>query len=96
MHAVLTGLSLAIAYLLDIHLGFSFSAGLIDLLLYGSAPAAKNVWLLIVMGLVFFVVYYVLFPLAIRWWDLRTPGRQPRGRVRGRAGRPTSRASTRC
>jgi N-acetylglucosamine PTS system EIICBA or EIICB component len=78
VHAVLTGLSLAIAYLLDIHLGFSFSAGLIDLLLYGSAPAAKNAWLLIVMGLVFFVVYYVLFRLAIRWWDLRTPGRQPR------------------
>ena len=50
VHAVLTGLSLAIAYLLDIHLGFSFSAGLIDLLLYGTAPAAKNVWLLIVMG----------------------------------------------
>ncbi|MDT0353585.1 glucose PTS transporter subunit IIA [Pseudonocardia charpentierae] len=78
VHAVLTGLSLAIAYLLDIHLGFSFSAGLIDLLLYGSAPAAKNVWLLIVMGLVFFVVYYVLFRLAIRWWNLRTPGREPR------------------
>ena len=78
VHAVLTGLSLAIAYLLDIHLGFSFSAGLIDLLLYGTAPAAKNVWLLIVMGLVFFVVYYVLFRLVIRWWDLRTPGRQPR------------------
>src|SRR5689334_4129296 len=78
VHAVLTGLSLAIAYLLDIHLGFSFSAGLIDLLLYGSAPAAKNVWLLIVMGLVFFVVYYVLFRLVIRWWNLRTPGREPR------------------
>ena len=77
VHAVLTGLSLAIAYLLDIHLGFSFSAGLIDLLLYGTAPAAKNVWLLIVMGLVFFAVYYVLFRLVIRWWNLRTPGREP-------------------
>lgn len=43
IHALLTGLSLAIAYLLDIHLGFSFSAGLIDLLLYGTAPAAKNI-----------------------------------------------------
>ena len=53
IHAVLTGLSLAIAYLLDIHLGFSFSAGLIDLLLYGTAPAAKNIPLLIVMGVVF-------------------------------------------
>jgi PTS system N-acetylglucosamine-specific IIC component len=77
VHAVLTGLSLAVAYLLDIHLGFSFSAGLIDLLLYGTAPAAKNVWLLIVMGLVFSAVYYVLFRLVIRWWNLRTPGREP-------------------
>ena len=42
VHAVLTGLSLAIAYLLDIHLGFSFSAGLIDFLLYGTAPAAQE------------------------------------------------------
>jgi PTS system N-acetylglucosamine-specific IIC component len=77
VHAVLTGLSLAIAYLLDIHLGFSFSAGLIDLLLYGTAPAAHNVWLLIVMGVVFFAVYYLLFRLVIKWWNLRTPGREP-------------------
>ena len=77
IHAVLTGLSLAVAYLLDIHLGFSFSAGLIDLLLYGTAPAAKNIPLLIVMGVVFFAVYYVLFRFAITRWNLRTPGREP-------------------
>ncbi|OBJ45562.1 PTS glucose transporter subunit IIBC [Mycolicibacterium mucogenicum] len=77
IHAVLTGLSLAVAYLLDIHLGFSFSAGLADLLLYGTAPAAKNIPLLIGMGVVFFVVYYVLFRFAITKWNLRTPGREP-------------------
>jgi PTS system N-acetylglucosamine-specific IIC component len=77
IHAVLTGLSLAIAYLLDIHLGFSFSAGLIDLLLYSTAPAAKNIPLLIGMGVVFFVVYYLLFRFAITRWNLRTPGREP-------------------
>ena len=77
IHALLTGLSLAIAYLLDIHLGFSFSAGLIDLLLYLSAPAAKNIPLLIGMGVVFFVVYYVLFRFAITKWNMRTPGREP-------------------
>jgi PTS system N-acetylglucosamine-specific IIC component len=77
LHAVLTGLSLAIAYLLDIHLGFSFSAGLIDLLLYGTAPAAKNIPLLIGMGVVFFVVYYLLFRFAIIKWNLITPGREP-------------------
>jgi PTS system N-acetylglucosamine-specific IIC component len=77
LHAVLTGLSLAVAYLLDIHLGFSFSAGLIDLLLYGTAPAAKNIPLLIGMGAVFFVVYYLVFRFAITKWNLRTPGREP-------------------
>ncbi|NBQ42387.1 MAG: PTS glucose transporter subunit IIBC, partial [Mycobacteriaceae bacterium] len=77
VHAILTGLSLAIAYLLDIHLGFSFSAGLIDLLLYGTAPAAKNIPLLVVMGLVFFVVYYLMFRFAIVRWNMRTPGREP-------------------
>ncbi|MCF6387065.1 PTS transporter subunit EIIC [Mycobacterium sp. MBM] len=77
VHAVLTGLSLAIAYLLDIHLGFSFSAGLIDLLLYGTAPAAKNIPLLIGMGVVFFVIYYLLFRFAITRWNMRTPGREP-------------------
>ncbi len=79
LHAVLTGLSLAIAYLLDIHLGFSFSAGLIDLLLYGTAPAAQNIPLLVGMGVVFFALYYVLFRFAIRRWNLRTPGREPEG-----------------
>ena len=77
IHAVLTGLSLAIAYLLDIHLGFSFSAGLADLVLYGTAPAAKNIPLLIVMGLVFSVIYFLLFWFAIKKWNLRTPGREP-------------------
>ena len=77
VHAVLTGLSLAIAYLLDIHLGFSFSAGLIDLLLYGTAPAAKNIPYLIVMGVVFFVVYYLMFRFAITRFNMRTPGREP-------------------
>ena len=75
LHAVLTGLSLAIAYLLDIHLGFSFSAGLIDLLLYGTAPAAQNIPLLLIQGLAFAVVYYVVFRFAIVKWNMRTPGR---------------------
>lgn len=77
VHALLTGLSLAIAYQLDIHLGFSFSAGLIDLLLYGTAPAAKNIPLLLVMGVVFFLVYFFLFRFVIIKWNMRTPGREP-------------------
>ena len=77
LHAVLTGLSMAIAHTLDIHLGFSFSAGLADLLLYGGAPAAKNIPLLVGLGLAFAVLYYVLFRFVIVKWNLRTPGRLP-------------------
>lgn len=76
LHALLTGLSLAVAYTLDIHLGFSFSAGLVDLLLYGTAPSAKNIPLLLVMGVVFFVLYYAIFRFAITRWNMRTPGRE--------------------
>ncbi|MDU6478823.1 MAG: glucose PTS transporter subunit IIA, partial [Corynebacterium kroppenstedtii] len=75
VHAVLTGLSLAIAELLNIHLGFSFSAGLLDLILYGTAPAAHNIPLLIVQGLAFAVLYYLIFRFAIVHWNLHTPGR---------------------
>lgn len=77
LHAVLTGLSLAIANVLDIHLGFSFSAGLVDLLLYGTAPAAQNIPLLVGLGLAFAALYYVLFRFVITKWNLRTPGRLP-------------------
>jgi PTS system N-acetylglucosamine-specific IIC component len=77
VHALLTGVSLAVSFLLDIHLGFSFSAGLIDLLLYGTAPAAKNIPLLLIQGVVFAAIYYLLFRLAIKVWNLNTPGREP-------------------
>jgi PTS system N-acetylglucosamine-specific IIC component len=77
IHAVLTGLSLAIAHLLDIHLAFSFSAGLADLILYCTAPAARNVPYLIAMGVIYFAVYYFLFRFAITKWNMRTPGREP-------------------
>ncbi len=77
IHALLTGLSLAIAYAFDVHLGFSFSAGLIDLLLYGTAPAAQNIPVLLVMGVGFFFLYYFMFRFAIERWNMRTPGREP-------------------
>ncbi|MFC4002355.1 PTS transporter subunit EIIC [Prauserella oleivorans] len=76
IHAVLTGISLALVNALDIHLGFSFSAGGIDFLLNAGAPAASNAWLLIPIGLVYAVIYYVLFRWAITKWNLRTPGRE--------------------
>ncbi len=76
IHAVLAGISMAIAQMLDIHHGFTFSAGLIDYVLnYGIA--SDNAWLLIPIGLVFGVVYYVIFRWAIVRFNIPTPGREP-------------------
>ncbi|MBD8162975.1 PTS N-acetyl glucosamine transporter subunit IIABC [Erwinia persicina] len=80
IHAILTGISLFVATSLGIHAGFSFSAGAIDYALMYKLPAAShNVWLLLVMGLVAFVVYFVLFSAVIRMLNLKTPGREDDG-----------------
>ncbi|CAX56244.1 PTS system, glucose-specific IIBC component [Erwinia pyrifoliae Ep1/96] len=77
IHALLTGISLFVATALGIHAGFSFSAGAIDYVLMFKLPAAShNVWLLLVMGAVAFVVYFVLFSAVIRMFNLKTPGRE--------------------
>jgi PTS system N-acetylglucosamine-specific IIC component len=74
IHAVLTGTSMALVNALDIHSGFGFSAGAIDYVLnFGISQHA--VWL-IPIGLVYAVLYYVLFRFVITKWNLRTPGRE--------------------
>ncbi|SUG34317.1 pts system, N-acetylglucosamine-specific IIABC component [Salmonella enterica subsp. arizonae] len=77
LHAILTGISLFVATLLGIHAGFSFSAGAIDYALMYNLPAASNnVWMLLVMGVVFFIIYFLLFSAVIRMFNLKTPGRE--------------------
>ncbi len=74
IHAVLTGLSLAICSALGIKLGFTFSAGAIDYVLnYGLSTKG---WEAIVIGLAYAVVYYGLFRFFIRKFNMATPGRE--------------------
>ena len=73
-HAVLSGVALVVADAFDIKHGFGFSAGLIDYLV--NFGEATNPLLIIPIGLVFGVVYYLLFTFAIRTYDLPTPGRE--------------------
>ncbi|MFI2030847.1 PTS transporter subunit EIIC [Streptomyces buecherae] len=75
VHAVLTGVSMAVTWALGIHDGFSFSAGLIDYLI--NWGLATKPWLIIPIGLCFAVVYYFLFRFLIIRFDLPTPGREP-------------------
>ncbi|WP_101842776.1 N-acetylglucosamine-specific PTS transporter subunit IIBC [Halobacillus sp. Marseille-P3879] len=74
VHALLTGLAMVVSFMLDIRHGFGFSAGLIDFSLnYG---IAQNPLLLIVVGLVFAAVYFVVFYFLIIKLNLKTPGRE--------------------
>lgn len=75
MHAVLTGLSLAIVNFLDIHTGFVFSAGAIDYVL--NYPISQRPLLLLPLALAYGALYYVIFRFAITRFNLRTPGRTP-------------------
>jgi PTS system N-acetylglucosamine-specific IIC component len=74
IHAVLTGLSLAICSLLGIKLGFTFSAGFIDYVL--NFGLSTHGWYAIPLGVAYAVVYYALFRFFIRRFNLPTPGRE--------------------
>ncbi|ASE35083.1 PTS glucose transporter subunit IIBC [Mammaliicoccus sciuri] len=75
IHALLTGISLFIAATFHWTAGFTFSAGLIDYLLSLSIPIANKPLMLLVLGLIMGVVYFVVFDFAIRTFNLKTPGR---------------------
>ncbi|KND31591.1 PTS transporter subunit EIIC [Streptomyces anulatus] len=74
IHAVLTGVSMALTWALGMKDGFGFSAGLVDFLL--NLGIASKPWLLVLVGLCFAVVYYVVFRFAITKFNLPTPGRE--------------------
>ncbi|MCD5362086.1 N-acetylglucosamine-specific PTS transporter subunit IIBC [Chromobacterium aquaticum] len=74
IHAVLTGLAMALMHALNIKLGFGFSAGLFDYLL--NFGLSTNPLLLVPVGIGYFALYYVLFVFFIKKFDLKTPGRE--------------------
>jgi PTS system N-acetylglucosamine-specific IIC component len=77
IHAVLTGVAFVIMDVLQVKLGFGFSAGLFDYVL--NFNKASRPLLLIPVGLAYFGVYYGLFRFVIIRFDLKTPGREAEG-----------------
>ncbi|GMK44270.1 MULTISPECIES: N-acetylglucosamine-specific PTS transporter subunit IIBC [Paenibacillus] len=74
IHAVLTGISAWLVVELGIHHGFGFSAGFLDYAI--NYPLSTKGWMIIPIGLVYAVVYYVLFRVVIVKLNLKTPGRE--------------------
>lgn len=75
LHAILTGLSMVVMNVLEVKLGFTFSAGMFDYVL--SYGLGHNGWYLIPIGVAYGLVYYLLFTWVITKFNLPTPGREP-------------------
>ena len=77
VHCVLAGLSFMLMHILHVGVGMTFSGGLIDLVLFGVMQGnAKTHWMwVVVVGAVYFVLYYIIFRFMISKFDYKTPGR---------------------
>src|SRR4029079_320810 len=71
LHALMTGIVMAVPHWLGMHLGFGFSAGLFDYVLNFSRSTRP--WLLLPIGLGYFALYYTLFRYVIARFDLKPP-----------------------
>jgi len=78
IHSVLAGLAYMLMHILKVGVGMTFSGGLIDLTLFGILQGnARTNWIMVVLvGLVYFAVYFLLFRALIRWRNYVTPGRE--------------------
>jgi PTS system N-acetylglucosamine-specific IIC component len=76
LHAVFTGISLAVSAFFHWTAGFAFSAGFVDYFLSLKNPVASKPLMLVVQGLVFACIYYFGFRFAIKKFNLMTPGRE--------------------
>ena len=76
VHAILTAISVFIAASFNWVAGFGFSAGFVDFVLSSRLPNAHKPYMLILLGIIFFILYYVIFTTLIRVFNLKTPGRE--------------------
>ena len=78
IHCVFAGLAYMLMHILNVGVGMTFSGGIIDMVLFGVLQGnAKTHWINIVwVGLIYFAVYYAVFSIIIKKFNLITPGRE--------------------
>ena len=76
LHAILMGISMYICAASPFRIGFNFSAGLMDYFMCLNAPMTQNPGLLLPVGLLFGLLYYIVFRFCILHFHLKTPGRE--------------------
>ena len=78
VQVILAGSAYMIAHMLNIAVGLTFSGGFLDLFLFGILQGnEKTSWLRIIpVGIIYFILYYVIFTFMIKKFDFKTPGRE--------------------
>ena len=78
VHAFFDGLSFFIADILNISIGNTFSGGLIDFTLFGVLQGNdKTNWIyVLIVGVIWFALYYFTFRFLITKFNVMTPGRE--------------------
>lgn len=76
VHILFAGLSFMLMSIMSVNIGHPFSGGVIDFILYGIIPGKTKWWLVIFVGLIYAVIYYVIFRAYITKFDVKTPGRE--------------------
>lgn len=81
IHCIFAGLSFMLMHIFDVGVGMTFSGGLIDMFLFGVLQGnAKTNWIwIVIVGIAYFFIYYIVFSLLIRKRGLKTPGREDTG-----------------
>ncbi|MGG7076866.1 glucose-specific PTS transporter subunit IIBC [Clostridium sardiniense] len=75
-HCLMAGLSFMTMQLLNVKIGMTFSGGVIDFILFGVIPNRTPWYLVIVVGIIYAFIYYSVFRVLIRKFNLKTPGRE--------------------
>lgn len=84
IHCVFAGLAYMLMHVFNVGVGMTFSGGLIDMFLFGILQGnAKTNWIwIVVVGVGYFVVYFLLFSFLIQKMNLKTPGRDDNEEVK--------------
>ena len=84
IHCVFSGLAYMFMHMLNVGVGMTFSGGIIDLLLFGILQGnGKTNWVNVIwVGAIYFVVYFAVFYLLIRFMNYTTPGREEEGETK--------------
>lgn len=78
IHCAFAGLSYMLMHMLNVGIGMTFSGGFLDFFLFGILQGnTKTSWLHVIpVGILYFIVYFIVFRVMILKFNYQTPGHE--------------------